>query len=382
MVEVEGVSRRQATRYRCGVQDARRLADTLAEALGASALELPTESKRSEFVVRLADGRVPTLIRDFGHAIGVCTWGSKTWSLRPSELDPALPELLARARTWTSSTPVDTLTLFELALTLCEWLAEAFGERWVASFPGVAQPSECWLHRANFDASSVGVFPGRVRLAIGPLDEDGFEARAATRVEFEAARPEILAAARRQADAYARNLELAATIDALAEALRVGLGDALGSACELRRWTRPTHESPGHVLVQAGARELVSVFAQADRVRVHAGLPGRDGWEAEVELDAIPWPAMLAALSVERASLTIDEIRVGHHYRVVASIQGLREGMVVRFVGFDDIDNHYGRYEFITRAGEAVAVSGDFSTLRNSPLGEAHRFLERIADPC
>ncbi len=33
------------------------------------------------------------------------------------------------------------------------------------------------------------------------------------------------------------------------------------------------------------------------------------------------------------------------------------------------------------RSGEALAVSGDFSTLRTSPLGEAHRDLERIADP-
>ena len=81
-----------------------------------------------------------------------------------------------------------------------------------------------------------------------------------------------------------------------------------------------------------------------------------------------------------RESLTIERITVGQRYRVLQSIGELREGMVVRFIGFEDIDNHYGVYEFAGPDGSKLAVGGDYSTPRNSPLGQAHRYLKPVED--
>lgn len=48
-------------------------------------------------------------------------------------------------------------------------------------------------------------------------------------------------------------------------------------------------------------------------------------------------------------------------YSVLADLGDLRKGDVVTFVGFDDVDNHYGIFVFTDANGSVLEVSGDFS---------------------
>ncbi len=121
---------------------------------------------------------------------------------------------------------------------------------------------------------------------------------------------------------------------------------------------------------------MIKVSAVGESVHVDAGLIGPLGWHGVVtELTPALVDEIAGALVRELTTLTIDRITVGRRYRVLETLQQLTKGDVVTFVGYDDIDNHYGKYDFQTSEGRAVSVSGDFSTLRSSPLGEAHRYL-------
>ena len=82
----------------------------------------------------------------------------------------------------------------------------------------------------------------------------------------------------------------------------------------------------------------------------------------------------------EAPQLTIDRLIPGDRYRVIRTIDELREGMIVRYIGINDIDNHYGIAEFEGPDGQTLGVRGDYSTLRASPLGGAYRYLEALDD--
>ena len=69
---------------------------------------------------------------------------------------------------------------------------------------------------------------------------------------------------------------------------------------------------------------------------------------------------------------------VGARYRVREAIQELIAGEVVTYAGVDDIDNHFGRHEFVTEDARTCRVSGDLSSTRSDPLGEVARYLERL----
>ena len=79
-----------------------------------------------------------------------------------------------------------------------------------------------------------------------------------------------------------------------------------------------------------------------------------------------------------RPPLTIRRLVPGRRYRVLETIDELQRGATVVFRMFDDIDNHYGRYEFETTGGQRVGVGGDYCTPENSALGETHRYLEEL----
>lgn len=79
-----------------------------------------------------------------------------------------------------------------------------------------------------------------------------------------------------------------------------------------------------------------------------------------------------------RPPLVIHHLAPGKRYRVLETIQELPRGATVVFRGFDDADNHYGRYEFEITSGQRVAVAGDFSSREHSPLAELHRYLEEL----
>ncbi|PTU73464.1 hypothetical protein DBO85_14145 [Pseudomonas mangrovi] len=64
-------------------------------------------------------------------------------------------------------------------------------------------------------------------------------------------------------------------------------------------------------------------------------------------------------------------MRPGDEYSVLADLCDLRQGEVVRFIGFDDVDNHYGIFVFIRADGAVLEVSGDFS-------GPGHAHLQGL----
>jgi hypothetical protein len=64
------------------------------------------------------------------------------------------------------------------------------------------------------------------------------------------------------------------------------------------------------------------------------------------------------------------DLRRGNDYVVSNDLGDLKKGKTVRFVGFDDVDNHYGVFVFTDSEGVVLEVSGDFS-------GSEHvRYLE------
>jgi len=48
-------------------------------------------------------------------------------------------------------------------------------------------------------------------------------------------------------------------------------------------------------------------------------------------------------------------------FRVLANVGQLKQGQVVKFIGFDDVDNHYGIFVFTDADGNVLEVNGDFS---------------------
>ena len=46
---------------------------------------------------------------------------------------------------------------------------------------------------------------------------------------------------------------------------------------------------------------------------------------------------------------------------VLANVGQLQQGQVVKFIGFDDVDNHYGIFVFTDGDGNVLEVNGDFS---------------------
>ncbi|MFP5393424.1 MAG: hypothetical protein ACLGI6_18055 [Gammaproteobacteria bacterium] len=69
-------------------------------------------------------------------------------------------------------------------------------------------------------------------------------------------------------------------------------------------------------------------------------------------------------------------MKAGDAYRVLTTIDDLAEGDVVRCVGFDDVDNHYGIFVFEDAAGKLREVRGDFSG--DQSLGRLRTALARI----
>ena len=54
-------------------------------------------------------------------------------------------------------------------------------------------------------------------------------------------------------------------------------------------------------------------------------------------------------------------IRTGQQYVARTDLGDLKQGDVVQFVGFDDVDNHYGIFLFTDATGNLLEVAGDFA---------------------
>jgi hypothetical protein len=360
------------------------IADALAAALSGTVHELPTEDRFDRLVV-LADGRAPLVVRDWGHTLGVCLVGVQGWHARPTKfVDALVREIVAATQAWAKSESRERATMFECAAVLVEFLAAHTGGPWTASLPGVVVPAEVWL-RPREGSASVGVFSDAVRVWVGggSSSQHLIERVLATRAELDVTSSSmraIAAAVDEQLAEHARNLDLALRIEAVAERLIALLEPRLGAGAR-SRMSLASHFSSVEIVVAFPRGNEVRIYANDGRVIVEAGLVGEQGWLGSSEtVDDVGGmiDPILEALERARQSLTIERLVIGREYEVRENLQELRTGMVVRFDGFNDIDNHYGRYEFTSRDGRSVAVAGDFSSPRHSPLGETHRYLKVI----
>ncbi len=55
------------------------------------------------------------------------------------------------------------------------------------------------------------------------------------------------------------------------------------------------------------------------------------------------------------------DIKPGQEFTVLMDFGDLKKGALVRFVGFDDVDNHFGIFVFTDAKGAVLEVAGDFS---------------------
>lgn len=67
----------------------------------------------------------------------------------------------------------------------------------------------------------------------------------------------------------------------------------------------------------------------------------------------------------------------GAEYIVLQDLCDLRKGQVVKFIGFDDVDNHFGRFVFTNQDGAVLEVDGDFSSSEHSRFKELKNALSK-----
>jgi len=89
------------------------------------------------------------------------------------------------------------------------------------------------------------------------------------------------------------------------------------------------------------------------------------------------WSRLVRLAPPIHRRLTRDLLVEGRRYRLLAPLAGFPAGEVVAFVVFHDIDNHFGRYEFVTADGRPLVVAGDFAATRG-PLDDLHLLLVEL----
>ncbi|MBA3540416.1 MAG: YqcC family protein [Deltaproteobacteria bacterium] len=363
----------------------RGIAEAIARELEAGLREVPSGDHTAQLAIVLPDGRVPILVRDFGHAFGVEVSGSRTWRLLASADTTAIvPDVAAVARQWNTNHPT-TVTLLEIALDLVTALGGELGERWTVAIPGTEDPTEVWLHAPIRESGAVGVFRGR---ALVWVEGEARSIDIRSRADLVAARAHVITNVREQQRLYSRNVQLGERLVSLAGELASRLAVRIPIEGGWQYQTRGTASYDTSITITIGSSdgsvpEAVTLAAVRGELRAHAGLVGDDGWDGELAtpeaIDAA-LDAIVAAVERARHSLTIEQLAVGTRYRVLQDHRELVAGSAVRYARFDDVDNHYHRYVFTTEDGNEVVVDGDASTPRTGPLGEVHRFLEQLPD--
>lgn len=71
-------------------------------------------------------------------------------------------------------------------------------------------------------------------------------------------------------------------------------------------------------------------------------------------------------------------IKPNDEYVVQFDLGGLKKGGLVRFVGYDDVGNHYGIFVFVDSTGRVLEVSGDCSGRNSSCFTDLNSALSRI----
>lgn len=70
-------------------------------------------------------------------------------------------------------------------------------------------------------------------------------------------------------------------------------------------------------------------------------------------------------------------LKAGDRFRVIQTIGKLSCGDEVTYVGFDDVDNHYGIFVFKNQSNQALEISGDFSGISDQFISEFTIALQR-----
>lgn len=55
------------------------------------------------------------------------------------------------------------------------------------------------------------------------------------------------------------------------------------------------------------------------------------------------------------------DIKPSEEYVVLTDLGDLKKGERVKFIGYDDVDNHFGIFVFVDTEGKVLEVSGDFA---------------------
>jgi hypothetical protein len=351
------------------------LSDAVARAVGGEVRLVPDDPPHA-CAVALPAGPMPILVREYPGSSAVVV-GDQVWAIA-GEVAGVLPEVSEAAGRWVAEHPGEA-TMIEVALTLAAALSAALGDRWTVNIPSPDRPGEMWLHGAVRDMGAVGVFPGRLVLW---TEEGEHEIPVAARADLAAASAAALAVVHRQRQAYQRNVQLSAGVAALAEQLLAALPARLPRA---RDWRTSSRYKASHLgALQAEltcvrpdglTQRAVHIQAEGGVIRAHAGLPAPEGWEGTLTSINDQLPSLVQAIAVAHATMTVEQLQRGRRYRVLQPIRQLSAGEVVTYQGFDDVDNHYGRYLFAGPDGRELVVDGDCSTPSNGPLGAVHRYL-------
>jgi len=72
-------------------------------------------------------------------------------------------------------------------------------------------------------------------------------------------------------------------------------------------------------------------------------------------------------------------VKPNEDYLVVKDVADLKQGELVKFVGFDDVDNHYGIFVFVDANGRLLEVTGDFSSPTHSSMTNLKLALSKPA---
>lgn len=365
-------------------RDLRGMAAAIAAATQGEVLEVAGDYPA--LAVALPSGEVPILICAVHDTFYVNTADGGSWVERAgADAARAVPEVAARARAWAASHP-GRVTMLALAIELAGALSAAFDERWKVSIPGAPIPKEMWLRGADHDAASVGVFvDGRAVVWVG---DEAREVSTHDHAALAGTLEKVAAAVAEQRTRYQRHRDASEQIRALAAELTHKLAERLDEPGVSWEWAAagvPSHYRAIEAEIFRRARDgtrshVATVFFADARIRVHAGVPGRDGWDDVLTSVDAQLGEIAAAIARRLRMLSIDDLRPGKRYRVLQDLQELEKGQIVRYRGLDDIDNHHGEYDFEAEDGRKLVVAGDCSTPSRGPLGEVHRYLEALDD--
>ncbi len=71
-------------------------------------------------------------------------------------------------------------------------------------------------------------------------------------------------------------------------------------------------------------------------------------------------------------------LTAGDCFTVTQALGKLSCGDEVTYVGFEDVDNHYGIFVFKNQKNQALEIGGDFSTLSDQFISEFNTALQKI----